>query len=258
MQQASTSPSGNPSRPPRTPPRPVLVSQIRQLTPHMIRVTVTGEALADYPTPGPASHLKLFFPKLSEERPVNRTYTPRRWDPMTGELDIDLLVHGTGIGSTWASEARIGEPAAVGRAGGSYELDPAVERLLIAGDDSALPAIGTLVEALPASVEARVFIEVENADEEQELASRARMDLTWLHRGDRASVGSLLEAAIRDSELSEGSGKVWVACEASIMRNIRTHLLHERGLARESIHTQGYWKSGETNHPDHDMGKEIL
>lgn len=252
------SPSSAPPRPHRAPPRPARISQIRQLTPHMIRVTVSGEALADFPTPGPASHFKVFFPNLEAERPVNRTYTPRRWDATTRALDIDFLLHGSGSGSTWAAQAEVGEPAAVGRPGGEYELDPSAEWFLVAGDESALPAIGTLVEALPPAVGARVFVEVANVDEEQVLTSRAPLDVTWLHRGDRGvPVGSLLQAAVRDCELPGGSGRVWLACEASIMRNIRVNLLHERGFARESVHTHGYWKTGESNHPDHDLGKEI-
>jgi len=257
MQQ---SPSSNPARRHRPPPRPVQISQIRQLTPYMVRVTLSGEALADFPTPGPASHLKVFFPELPTEsdRPISRTYTPRRWDSATGELDIDFLLHGTGVGSTWATQAQVGKPTAVGRPGGAYDLDPSADWFLIAGDDSALPGIGTLVEALPASARARVFIEVANAEEEQDLTSRAQLDVTWLHRNDAgARVGSLLPAAIGDCQIPEASGKVWVACEASIMRNIRTHLLLERGLARERVHTHGYWKDGESNHPDHDLGKEI-
>jgi NADPH-dependent ferric siderophore reductase len=251
--------SRNASRPHRPPPRPVRVSQIRQLTPHTVRVTVMGEALADFPTPGPASHFKVSFSNLDAERPVNRTYTPRRWDPTSGELDIDFLLHGSGIGSAWASQVSVGDPAAVGRPGGAYEIDPSADWFLIAGDESALPAIGTLVEALPATTQARVLVEVQNADEEQALTSPARLDVVWLHRnGQDAPVGSLLQAAVADCAFPTGSGKVWVACEASIMRNVRTHLLHERGLVRESVHTHGYWKAGEINHPDHDLGKEIV
>src|SRR5438045_1799358 len=127
MQQA---PSTRSSRPHRPPPRPVQVSQIRQLTPHMVRLTVTGESLADFPTPGPASHFKVFFADFDAERPTNRTYTPRRWDPTTGSLEIDFLLHGTGVGSTWASHARIGDPVAVGRPGGAYEIDPTADWFL--------------------------------------------------------------------------------------------------------------------------------
>ena len=247
------------SRPQRPPPRPVRVSQLQQLTPHMVRVTVTGEALADFPAPGPASHFKVFFPNVEAERPVSRTYTPRRWEPATGALDIDILLHGSGVGSTWASGVAVGEIAAVGRPGGAYEIDPAAAWFLIAGDDSALPAIGTLVEALPPEVRAQVFIEVDSAEDEQPLTSRARLDLTWLHRGQqRGPAGGLVEAAMRHCALPSGSGRVWVACEAAVMRNIRTHLLHERGLSREAMHTHGYWKAGESNHPDHDLGKEIV
>jgi NADPH-dependent ferric siderophore reductase len=220
---------------------------------------VTGESLADYTIPGPASHLKVFFGSLEGERPVNRTYTPRRWDPTSRTLDIDFLLHGSGLGSSWATQARVGDAAGVGRAGGAYTLDQSAQSYLIAGDDSALPAIGTLLEALPSTARARVFIEVENADEEQEMTSQAHLDLTWLHRtGHDGPTGRLLPAAIREQSLPASAGKVWVACEAAIMRDIRVHLLHERGLSREQVHTHGYWKAGESNHPDHDLGKEIL
>jgi NADPH-dependent ferric siderophore reductase len=102
-------------------------------------------------------------------------------------------------------------------------------------------------------------VEVENADEELPLTSPAQLDVTWLHRSHRnPAVGGLLEAALADCAMPDGTGKVWVACEASIMRNIKTHLLHERELPREQIYTHGYWKAGETNHPDHDLGKEIV
>src|SRR4051812_25833043 len=195
MQQSE--PTGR-TRGNRPPPRPVQVTQIQHLTPHMMRVTVAGESLADFPTPGPASHFKVFFPEIdpSAERPVNRTYTPRRWDPTTGALDIDFLIHGTGVGSTWASQARVGTPAGVGKPGGAYEVDPSADWFLIAGDESALPGVGTLLDALPESAQAHVFLEVENEDEEQQLTSRAKLDVTWLHRGSRgAPIGSLLQPA---------------------------------------------------------------
>jgi NADPH-dependent ferric siderophore reductase len=40
------------------------------------------------------------------------------------------------------------------------------------------------------------------------------------------------------------------------MRDIRRHLLNERGMDRTHAHTQGYWKYGATNHPDNDRGQD--
>jgi NADPH-dependent ferric siderophore reductase len=140
--------------------------------------------------------------------------------------------------------------------GGPYRLDPEAERFLIAGDDSALPAIATILEALKQETKARVYIEVGGPDEEIELDSAADIDVTWLHRKREGEVGRLLARTLTDA-LIDGSARVWLGCEAGIMREVRRQLLLERGLAREAMHTHGYWKLGGANHPDHDLGQEI-
>jgi NADPH-dependent ferric siderophore reductase len=266
MSEPAPRPSRRPNRPP---PRPVEVRRVEQLTPHMVRVTVTGEALDGYPIPGPAAHLKVFFPTpdqplpspvvtdASLPRPTNRTYTPRRWNPASKELDVDFLLHGDGPGATWAAQAQPGAPLGVGAPRGAYQLDPAAQAYLIAGDESALPAIGTLLEALPVGTRAQVYLEVQDGTDELPLRPAAEVDVTWLHRGAAADgAGRLLEAAVRDAKLADG-GAVWVACEASVMRNIRAHLLHDRRLERGLLHTQGYWRVGAANHPDHDTGEDV-
>ena len=105
---------------------------------------------------------------------------------------------------------------------------------------------------------ASAFIEVLDAGEEQELTSAARTNITWLHRSTEKELpGRMLVAAMREAELPEGDGRVWVSCEASIMREIRKHLLEERNLDRSMVRTQGYWKDGALNHSDHDMGDDV-
>ena len=128
---------------------------------------------------------------------------------------------------------------------------------LIGGDEAALPAIGTLLEALPSSMRVHALAEVPNADEEQEQESAAALQIWWLHRKAGEMPGRALAAAMREAELPEGRGCVWVSCEAAIMREVRRHFIEERGLDRSMLRTQGYWKAGESNHPDHDMGEEV-
>ena len=261
---------------PRPTYRTVQVQRINRITPHMVRITVSGQEMEGFASRGPAEHIKVFFPKQGEERPVlpvwgpdgplyaegqerpiSRTYTPVSWNPDTLELEIDFLIHGDGPGATWALHAKEGDFVAIGGPGGPYNLDTEAPWHLIAGDAAALPAVATILKALPASTQAKVYVEVQDAAEEQELESPAQLEVTWLHRGGQtANVGVLLEDALRNAELPEGDGKVWVGCEANVMRTIRKHFRDERGLDSGSLHTQGYWKQGATNHPDHDLGQD--
>ncbi|MGH8258320.1 MAG: siderophore-interacting protein [Steroidobacteraceae bacterium] len=233
------------------------VKRVRRLTPRMTRVTFTGEELATFGWNGPAAHIKLIFG--DGERPLIRTYTPRRFDPQTGELDVEFVIHGEGPASAWASQADAGQSLTIAGPGRSYAVDPSADWYLLIGDDTAIPALCTILEALPATVKALALIEVADAAEEHALETRsANTEIRWLHRGpDPRHAGRELEAAVRRIELPPGSGRVYVACESDSMRRIRRHLLSERQLARDRLVTRGYWRLGETDHPDRDYGEDI-
>jgi NADPH-dependent ferric siderophore reductase len=262
----------------RAKPRLVEVVRVERLTPLMVRVIFSGEELEGFTSRGPAEHLKVNFPPSGEsklvlpewgpegpillpgqQRPLNRTYTPRRWDPEATELTVDFLLHGEGPGSTWAQQARPGQVVAVSnQPGGAYKAANEADWYLIGGDAAALPAVGTLLEALPLSCFAHVFVEVADAAEELKLESPARFQVTWLHHGGAVGqVGRKLEQAVREFPFPDGNGRVWIGCEAGVMRDIRRHLLHERGMDRTHTHTQGYWKYGAVNHPDNDRGQDV-
>jgi NADPH-dependent ferric siderophore reductase len=262
----------------RAKPRLVEVVRVKRLTSLMVRVVFSGEELEGFVTKGPAEHLKVNFPRPGDpkvvlpewgpdgpilvpgqQRPLNRTYTPRRWDTQTGELIVDFLLHGDGPGSNWAQQAQPRQVVAVSnQPGGAYKVDLDADWYLIGGDAAALPAVGTLLEALPASCFAHVFVEVADAAEEIKLESPAQFHVTWLHHG-RADgrVGRKLQQAVREFSFPEGNGRVWIGCEAGVMRDIRRHLLNDRGMASAHVHTQGYWKYGAVNHPDNDRGQDV-
>jgi NADPH-dependent ferric siderophore reductase len=256
--------------------RDAKVSRVQRITPHMARITVTGPALEGFSTQGVAGHLRVFLPAPGQEvptlptwgpngpeypadavRPTSRAYTPRRWDPASLELDIDFVLHGdNGPASAWASRAKPGDKLVVVAPRRAYQVDPAASWYLIIADEAAIPGAATLLEVLHPGQRAVVIAEVQDAGEEQSLASAAQLTVHWIHRGE-SSPGQKLEAAVRAAELPQGDGRVWVACEAMAMRQIRRHLLNDRGLPRTSINTQGYWKHGVANHPDHDLGEDI-
>lgn len=248
---------------PRKPRFRATVKRVTRLTPRMVRVTFTGEELAGFGWNGPAAHIKLIFGEPSTDetapRPPMRTYTPKRFDREARELDVDFVLHGEGPASSWAAQARVGQTLVIAGPGRNYVVDPSADWFLLAGDDTALPAICTILEALPAGARAIVLAEIVDSSEERALETgAANATITWLHRGpDVSRAGHELEQAVRRLDLPEGSGRIYVACEADAMRRIRRHLLLERNFNRAHLVTRGYWKLGETDHPDRDYGEDV-
>ncbi len=266
-----------PRRRPRPTFRNVEVKGVRRVTPSIVRVTLTGETLDGWEPRGPAEHIRMWFPQPGyeapvmpewtdtgpvmpegHERPVSRVYTPLRWDPAARELDVDIILHpeAGGPGSSWAETAAPGKQVVIAGPAGPYKLDPAAENLLLLCDHAGLPALTTVLDALQTTAMAKVYIEVADGSEEQDLTSAASIDVTWLHNPHTEPPGSLLIKAA-ESAVVAPDVRVWVACEAAAMREIRKHLLYTAGLAKDQIHTHGYWKAGESDHPDHDLGDEV-
>jgi NADPH-dependent ferric siderophore reductase len=253
--------------PPRKSRYATTVQRVQHLTARMIRVVFGGAALAGFNWNGPAAHIKLILGATTGEpdaRPLSRTYTPRHFDAQRLELTVDFVLHGAGPASTWAAQAEPGQPMLIAGPGRCYALEPQTQWLLVAGDESAIPAVATLLEALPDGLQAQVLLEVNDAADEYTIAApRANVNLRWLHRaqpvhhGSAVRAGIELAAAVAAWEQPTGSGRIYVACEADAMRAIRRHLLGERGLPREWLTTRGYWKQGATDYPDRDYGEDV-
>lgn len=245
-----------------------------KIAPRLVSVLVTGEDLDGFADAAPTSHMKVFLPAEGQDapslpeftpdgavfdeeapRPTVRTYTPRGYDPATRTLEIQFLLHGEGPASAWAQRAKPGDKLAVAGPGGRFSLEPATDYWWLAADESAIPAVATLLEALPDTTTADVHIEVDGPDDEIELPGPAKATVTWHHRRARDAFGAELAAAARESVLP-ADARVWVACEAAAMRDIRRFFTRERAIPAAQLVTRGYWRTGEQNHPDHDYGED--
>ena len=140
---------------------------------------------------------------------------------------------------------------------GSHVVPPAFDWYLLCGDETVLPSIARRLEEFPAGARAIAFVEVADAAEEQALATRADLTLTWLHR-DGAAPGTtdLLERAVRGLDFPPGDPYVWASGEATSLRPLRRHLLHDRGLRPGVVHFSGHWKRGAANHDHHEPIEE--
>ncbi|HEX3785610.1 MAG TPA: siderophore-interacting protein [Pseudonocardiaceae bacterium] len=115
--------------------------------------------------------------------------------------------------------------------------------MLLTADETALPAVESILAWLPAGLSARVWIEVASAQDIRGLPTRADARITWLVREGRPS-GALTLGAIARAELPAGTPYAWIAGEAGEVRELRRHLVGERGVDRGAVTFTGYWRRG--------------
>lgn len=243
------------------------VTRVTPLTRHLVRITFTGSDLRDFTDDGPDQRGKLFLPRLGQhrpivptgddwyarwrqlpdaQRPVLRTYTVRAHRREAAEIDIDFVLHGdAGPASAWAGRARPGDHVALYGTRADYAPPAGTDWQLIAGDETALPAIGAILERLPAETPAQVFVEVGNETEHIDLTTAGQIRLTWVHRdGTPPGTGDRLASAVRAAGIPAGTGYAWVAGESAAVQAIRRHLVGPAGLDPAAVTFCGYWRLG--------------
>lgn len=216
----------------------------RDLTPRMRRVTLRSPVLR---TAGirPAQDLELHLQDETGRR-VKRRYTIRHHRPDADEVDLDVLLHGAGPGARWGAQASSEDVVQFQGPRGKLELRPAPAHVLV-GDESAIPAIASICEALPAHEQAFAVIEVRNNDDEIPLLA----EVEWVHRGAAAPGGAeLLTAALQRRAVPPGA-RAYLLGETRAMVALRA-LLEGAGVPHESIFVKGYWNLGR---PDRIAGR---
>jgi len=297
----------------------VQVSAVERLGTSFVRLTMTSPELAGFGAGGYDQRFKVLLLKqafeaydlpeadwytwwreLPEEiRPVMRTYTVRAFRgacaDAPAEIDVDFVLHGVedghaGPASLWASKVVVGDEAVLvgptspgtGRMWGVEWAPPAEARtLLLAGDETAVPAVSAIVEQLPAGVKATALLEVPAADDIIDLRSDADLTVEWLPRSRPQGNGShrngeLLQARVHEvasalvdavsspveledvdldagilwevPEQAEAGGPqalyAWLAGESGVVKALRRHLVRDVGVPRTSVAFMGYWREG--------------
>jgi NADPH-dependent ferric siderophore reductase len=230
----------------------------------MVRVVAGGEALAGFALEEPAASVRLLIPSEngsivipawtgnqwelpSGGRPPIRTFTPRSFDSEQRELTLDVVLHDRGAASDWARSAVAGNQLAISGPAAGYRIEPGTGSYVLAGDESALPAIGQLLEWIPPHARIDVHVEIGDDAARQQLPAHPQADVRWHLARPDSSPGAAFAAAIESlADVPETSWPEawWVAGEAAAVQRVRRHLFETRELPRSVVTARGYWKFG--------------
>jgi len=294
--------------------------EVRRISPTFVRVAFAGPGLADLGVDGPRydQRIKVVFPpdgrtlpsvadadeawlaswpdRPVEERGPMRTYTIRdvHGSGSGTRLVVDFVVHDDGLagpGASWALAARPGDRVIVvgprrGVPFGGIEFAPPEDTrsLLLIGDESAVPAIASILEDLTDAARGIVFVEVPTPADVADLQAPSGIELCWLARR-YAEPGARLVPAVR-AHLGLGAGDsvdpdevdpdlwetptysssgadlmqrprvgeeaadpgvgmyAWIAGESRMVTTLRRALVRELGVDRSRVAFMGYWRRG--------------
>ncbi|MHC1550400.1 DUF2218 domain-containing protein [Phyllobacterium sp. K27] len=243
--------------------REMRVVSAENISPNMRRVRLSGKDMNRFAYGG--MHVRILIPPADidiphwpvsgeDGRPVwpdgelkltSRVYTIRHINPESGEVDIDVVIHDGTPGTEWALGAACGDVVGMTGPGGGDADD--ADWYLLAGDETALPAIGRIIERLPPGAKVVARIEVDNPAEHQNFNSQCDLDLQWLHRnGAPAGTTTLLQDAVKTVRLPSNGERifVWSGCEFTGFKAIRNYVRKDLKLARTQHLVVSYWRRG--------------
>lgn len=223
------------------------------ITPKMLRIIFETPDFEGFISVGFDDHIRLFFPKdgevlpipqmgdkgtiWPEERPAGRDYTPRYFDATKNQMTIDFVVHDGGIASDWASSCDIDDVIGIGGPRGSFVMTGDADWHVLAGDETALPAIGRRIEELPKGTKILALVEIADEAEKQSFETQADVEYRWLLRSEGATLLQGLEAM----NMPVGEVFVFAATEAETIVAIR-ELMAKRGLPEKHLKASNYWR----------------
>lgn len=258
------------------------VVEAKQVSPHMMRVTLGGEGIGRLTPQGYDQWFRLFLTRPGQEslklptassawwyaqylatpkpmRPYVRSYTVRASRPDLQEIDVDFVVHEdpdgtTGPGAGFATNCRVGDQVGILDQGVGYNPRHEHDWVLLVADESGLPAVAGICESLPDGQRGLAIVEVPTAADKQDFRLPEGIDLRWVVRdeipgtaadpGHDVVPGAAALEALQAAELPEGDGYAFAIGESSLATGARRHLVNDRGIPKTHVDFVGYWKHG--------------
>lgn len=255
------------------------VLRSERLSPHWMRVTLGGGEIEKFRPMGFDQWFRLFLPiggdagldrvpaKANKmfgylkflripdgERPVMRNYSVRAYRPAEGErgaeIDVDFVLHGSaaegtaGPASRWAETCTPGEHVLIIDEGLTFNPERGVDRVLLVGDETALPAIASIAASVPAGAIGTAIIEVPSLDDALDFPHPEGLSVEWVLRPHDEQPGALALQRVAELDLPAETFHTYAAGEQSLASGVRKLLVGERGVDKNTVSFCGYWKIG--------------
>ncbi|KAB2678483.1 siderophore-interacting protein [Brucella pseudintermedia] len=213
-----------------------------------VRLALKPDAQTPVTLPVKMENGKWGRPDGSQDCP-NRPYTIRRWDAERCEMTIDIVGHEGGVAASWVMNAKVGDVVGICNPEGRFWIPRCSEWLLMLTDITGLPAVGRVLEELPAGFRAIVHVEVPSEADRQKIATEADASIVWHYshglKSDRPGYTELPRIAESIAELPEGPGYIYIAGEARAASDCRKHFRDVLGFDKNRIDAIGYWIEGQ-------------
>lgn len=234
----------------KRPAKELTVTKSSQLTQNMLRLTLQGEALGNFPSDAEGAYFKFAFKGTDPDKPVMRTYTVSQYRADQHEIDVDFMLHGStgsamdGVAAPWALHAKVGDKVSIFGPGLPTFINTEADWFLLAADMTALPALTANLARLPRSARGLLIVEILSDEDRQELPVPANLEVHWVVNPSAGSEASPLHEAIRQLPWQDGQVAIWAACEFKTMKKIRQYFRHDRAVPKSHLYISSYWKQG--------------
>lgn len=219
------------------------VVDVTRVAPHFVRITMSSPTIFQDVVVEPTAFLRFWFPDPEGgDSEFQRIYTLVWTEPETGRFAVDVVLHEpSGPASHWADRAEPGMTlpvVALGSKGFAVPEELPAGYLLV-GDSASIPAINSILGALPADVDVEIYLERHSPyDELIPIRDHPRRALHWVDRTDELA----LAAAIEDRDWSNWSA--WAGPEAGSLKHLRKRMRDVFGFPKSDLHAQAYWTQG--------------
>lgn len=253
------------------------VLRTQRLSAHWSRVTLGGGEIEKFRPMGFDQWFRLFLPiggdagldrvpakanKMfgylkflripDDERPVMRNYSVRAYRAATAdagaEIDVDFVLHGSaaegtaGPASHWAETCQPGEHVLIIDEGLTFNPQRGTERVLLVGDETALPAIASISASLAEDAAGTVIVEVPSDEDALPFPHPPGVEIVWLVRPHDTAPGVLALETLGRTALPAAPFHAYAAGEQALASGVRKHLVGERGVDKNAVSFCGYWK----------------
>lgn len=217
----------------------------RQITPHMVRISLGGEGMNTFPKDQEGAYVKLTLGTDERGKPRLRTYTVRA--QTHDAIDIDFVIHHDGGPAIqWARESQPGDTIDIRGPGAVKRADPMADWFLFVGDMTALPAISANLENLPVNAKGHAVLEVIDEADRQTLDAPQGIDIQWVINPEPGRDSQALIDAVRSLPWHTGRPAVWCACEFSTMLQLRNYFRNDQEVDKKDIYISSYWQVDNT------------